>query len=723
MLRIGSPARGRTRRIAFVAVLALAISAILFVPGVLAVTPEEVTRDHDADWHMRHSKCTGTSTGAQDFTAGPVGLPGELNDDTPGDSATGGPPAGTGSLRFTIGDNGNSLEENRNTRYSGRLVSDVVELTYWTYVQAVPIPPPSEIPAVYVGLSVDTDGNNVQDDVLVFEPGYQQTADDEGDSQPEVTAGTWQRWIAKDVGTAEDEGRWYRRSQPSAFNSLEGWAQQIPGLRIMDPATLTDVTDPERNGSLFLAAGCGPGTWDDFVGYADDLSLTINAPPASSLDYDFDPPSPSEASRLQCVPEEDLNPVGKAHTVTCTATNEQGQRVSGVQIDAEALGANDTNGDTPGSPDFSCTTVSDNPATTGTNEAGTCSFTHSAASTLRPGDTTYMAWIDVDGQNLTTEADRNEGPDENTDPGPRPEIDDTDVVLKEWVPLLDCSPETVELPPNTANTITCTVRDATSAGIPSMNVDIELSGPNDTESPTAISYGSPDLTCTTSSSGSCSVTHGPGGTGSTAAVGRTTYRAWIDLDGLNSTFEVDQGEGRNEATAPGDVGETDYTDVFEANWSTTAATPTPTPTVTGTPTPTPTPTVTSTGSPSPTPTPTPTVVPPHGCAGHPDAATGTPGDDVMIGTSGDDTICGMGGDDVIRGKDGDDLLLGGRGSDAIRGGRGSDLVKGGSGPDDLVGGAGRDSLRGGKGNDELDGRGGRDSCLGGPGRDQLRRCE
>jgi Ca2+-binding RTX toxin-like protein len=328
-----------------------------------------------------------------------------------------------------------------------------------------------------------------------------------------------------------------------------------------------------------------------------------------------------------------------------------------------------------------------------------------------------MAWIDEDGLNETVEADRAEGPNESQDPGGRTEPDETDVVTKEWVPLLNCEPETVTLPPGSTHTFTCTVKNAAGAAVPNMNVDVEITGPNDTETPTSNSLTSPDLTCTTDVNGSCTFTHGPGGAGTTNATGKTLYRAWIDLDNNNATTsEADQQEGRAETSAPGTVSEPDYTDVIESNWSSTA--PTPTPTVTRTPTPTPTGTSSPTpsGSPTPTPSSSPTPTPAPRRCGDPgeNGISGTAGDDVMIGSPGADVICGFGGNDVIRGKGGNDTIRGGGGKDKLFGGRGND---------ELFGGRGNDELRGGRGRDRLSGGPGQDSCMGGTGRDRLTLCE
>lgn len=132
------------------------------------------------------------------------------------------------------------------------------------------------------------------------------------------------------------------------------------------------------------------------------------------------------ASVLDCSPETDSNQTGTGHTITCVATDSQGQTVSGANIDAEATGAGDPDGgDSQTTPDFTCTTGSN----------GECSFTHSSTAT---GTTTYRAWIDTDGDQ-TSDADASEGQDEQQSPGATAEPDGTDVVTKTWQEAPACS--------------------------------------------------------------------------------------------------------------------------------------------------------------------------------------------------------------------------------------------------------------------------------------------
>jgi hypothetical protein len=304
--------------------------------------------------------------------------------------------------------------------------------------------------------------------------------------------------------------------------------------------------------------------------------------------------TPDEASQIDCAPESDANPQGSSHTITCTVRTSAGIAVQGAEVDVEATGVNDpdtTAGNSPMSPDFECITGVD----------GTCSFTHGPGTTEKPGTgttnasgrTTYRAWIDADNLDTTTEADTAEGRDEQTQPGagcldplPDNEPDCTDVVEKVWgASRLDCTPETARNPSGTLHTITCTATDETGALIANVNVDAEATGANDPDTVDGDSPDSPDFTCTTDSTGTCQIKHGPTGTGTTNSAGETVYRAWIDADKDNATTEADDGEGPCSSTsgdesgcAPADLApgtsctspvgaEPDCTDVVTKTWT------------------------------------------------------------------------------------------------------------------------------------------------------------
>lgn len=132
--------------------------------------------------------------------------------------------------------------------------------------------------------------------------------------------------------------------------------------------------------------------------------------------------STTAPSRLNCEPERGAMPIGSTHSIRCTATSSVGALASGVAIDVEASGANDVDGDSVLTPDFSCDTGAD----------GSCTVSHTTNQNATAGTTTYRGWIDADNNNATPEADTAEGRDDATAPGARAEPDDTDVTENVW---------------------------------------------------------------------------------------------------------------------------------------------------------------------------------------------------------------------------------------------------------------------------------------------------
>ena len=329
----------------------------------------------------------------------------------------------------------------------------------------------------------------------------------------------------------------------------------------IDPAstpTAPDLTCRIRNNETSCTVDytrtATPGT-DSIVGFFADAGIDQAADPRDTVTKTWQAPA---ATRLNCEPETDSNPTGTAHVVTCTVTNNAGATVNGAQVDVEITGVNDTdNADSPASPDRTCTTANN----------GTCTFTLTGNDA---GTTTFRAWIDTDNNDATGGPDTTEGQAEGTTPGGTAEPDATDVVTKTWTAAattatrLDCNPETDSNPTGTAHVLTCTATNNTGQNVGGAQIDVEAAGANDPDN--ADSPASPDFTCITANNGTCTITHGTGGVGTTTAQGTTTYRAWIDVDQNNATGGPDTTEGQAEGTAPGAVAEADLTDVVTKTW-------------------------------------------------------------------------------------------------------------------------------------------------------------
>ncbi len=448
-------------------------------------------------------------------------------------------------------------------------------------------------------------------------------------------------------------------------------------------------------------------------------------------------PAPTSASRLSCTQETDSNPTNTSHQITCAATNGADAVVPGANIDVEATGVNDPDGNvTLTDPDFTCVA----------NAQGQCSFIHGAGgkgTTGTAGQTVYRAWVDIDGDNATSEADATEGQDETTTPGATVEPDGTEVVTKDWVATvstLQMTPEADTAEVGVCNPYTILALDSTGAPVPGVVLDIEQVH----EAATNASLNDePDVSF-------CVPTFGPNtSTVNTAAGDRQPPSESPDNLGTNGGEIVKATDAAGRVTIGIQVAATGASDgsgvvtvtaFFEGDNDQDP----------------------EAGEPADTSTKTWTV-PDDKCQGFEnlsgDHIVGTEDDDVLVGTEGDDVICGLGGDDTIEGLGGHDLLVGGDGDDLVsgdagiddirgddgldelqgdtgndilkggndddvlNGGASNDRVSGGTGNDVHKGGAGKDSVKGGPGNDLCDGGPGRDRCKGGPGKDKIKRCE
>jgi len=240
----------RISAVVIAAATALAVAA-LAVAGTVTVAP-----GHMDGWAVDNDVCSPSvvTTGSVDFVTGP-----------------GTPPAGSGSVQFTVGLNGDSYPTVRQSDYNGTKLSDLTAFDYWTYVSHTG----SGGQAAYIDLYVDNNNDGVRDDILTFEPVYQT-------SQGTVALNTWQHWDARN-------GLWWSDNDPGApppWFTLSAYFASHPDARIVNVG----------GGGVILAAGCGGTAWTNFVGNADKLTIGVKG---DNTTYDFEPAAPPTA-KSQC---------------------------------------------------------------------------------------------------------------------------------------------------------------------------------------------------------------------------------------------------------------------------------------------------------------------------------------------------------------------------------------------------------------------------------------
>jgi hypothetical protein len=177
---------------------ALAASAILAV-AIGAATPAS------ADVIVSPSSMGSWAFDNRDVN-GVVGV----NPNSSGSIVTGpaSPPLGTGSANLaagngTAGGGGDGAEELRSTGFVGTKLSDLTALSYSTYAT---LNNGQQFP--YLGLTINYTGGTTADDILFFEPPYQQTGTGNPGLPIQATPAlnTWQTWDALAGGWCDNNG-------------------------------------------------------------------------------------------------------------------------------------------------------------------------------------------------------------------------------------------------------------------------------------------------------------------------------------------------------------------------------------------------------------------------------------------------------------------------------------------------------------------------------------
>lgn len=221
------------------------------------------------------------------------------------------PPLGVGSFREKIGTNGNDAARIVTSQFNGMALTAITALSYSTYVTAFG----SGGQAPYIQLRIDKDNNGSTDDILFFEPVYQNgtygllaysgpVPNQCGVNPNCVSTNTWQTWDA-------EIGGWWSVNDSAGgppLTTLAGYATQYPGAKL--------ATDTP---SFRITSGFGAPAWNNFDGNADNL--TVNG-----TTFDFEPtcppppPSPPVLTVLAGDPAVCLEPDGLVG-VTATVTN------------------------------------------------------------------------------------------------------------------------------------------------------------------------------------------------------------------------------------------------------------------------------------------------------------------------------------------------------------------------------------------------------------------
>ena len=187
------------------------------------------------------------------------------------------PPAGGGSLKFSLSDdtNPNRIEQFRTAAYDSTLVRDLRTLDFSTFQRPTGSNVTPQQP-IYLLLNLDDDGDGTRDHTLYFFPGN--NAD-----QHALAQSTWQNWDAAG-------GNWNLDGDTGPFDTitLANYVVAHPDAKIVHTGTGGGVAftvgaggDSQSNGEYFL---------DDItIGQVDAATGSKN----SSTEFDLEPAQPT----------------------------------------------------------------------------------------------------------------------------------------------------------------------------------------------------------------------------------------------------------------------------------------------------------------------------------------------------------------------------------------------------------------------------------------------
>jgi CSLREA domain-containing protein len=189
------------------------------------------------------------------------------------------PPLGVGSGQLSVGSDGESAAQFRQTNFNGTPLSDLTALSYSTYTSNDTTPQPVGDQTVYIIINTDRDGNGTLDTLLFFEPEYQHGYTNAVPDQGDNVLNTWQTWNARGGG-------WYAIDPANGDPVFAGPGSNVEPLNNFITAFPAALIHNASSGSVRLVAGFGAGSWDNFVGNVDNVNIGVNS---TNTTYDFEP--------------------------------------------------------------------------------------------------------------------------------------------------------------------------------------------------------------------------------------------------------------------------------------------------------------------------------------------------------------------------------------------------------------------------------------------------
>lgn len=202
-------------------------------------------------------------------------------------------PSGTGALHLTVPPPGEAAAQLRSTRYHRTYLRDLLVLDYAACAQTN-----NGQQWPYIILNIDQDGDNTVDDLIFFEPAYQNPAEGGAcgtlSNQGPEAYNVWQRWDALRAASPGDETTfnacWWSlfdpTFQPGFFiRPLSQYIAQYPDAAIVN-------SDGNHGGVRVVQGFDGPAPagisgWVDAFRVAKDIN-DANSQAQAVITYDFE---------------------------------------------------------------------------------------------------------------------------------------------------------------------------------------------------------------------------------------------------------------------------------------------------------------------------------------------------------------------------------------------------------------------------------------------------
>ncbi|MFT3686233.1 MAG: hypothetical protein QM783_15155 [Phycisphaerales bacterium] len=185
------------------------------------------------------------------------------------------PPLGSGSVQLATGAYGDGAARVATRNFDGTPLASISAMTYSSYSQNASY---SGL-HTYLSLRVDYNNDGAEDDIIFFEPEYQNGYTGAVPTQADATTGLWQGWNAL-------AGGWWSNSNVLGTGNAGADVRPLADFIAAFPNA---VIAGDMAPGLRFTAGFGAPTWNDYVGYLDNFSITLTGGPAVTYDFEAAP--------------------------------------------------------------------------------------------------------------------------------------------------------------------------------------------------------------------------------------------------------------------------------------------------------------------------------------------------------------------------------------------------------------------------------------------------